>query len=195
MEWAIRFGCIAIGAAIALVALWLHGPSPMSGDFAANVSGAAVGGFISVGLALWISGNERRSARLDAVEFVKEQRKEAIRQSLRHIRTIRDCINDGVKITINNSQNVRSDILSSVSLAKIALQDNNLTDFPLRRAMERTIQLGNSVATTLIHELDKAKLQDANLILPKAIEICEKATLELQDLMDKYADLRAVPAL
>ena len=195
MEWAFRIACLITGGTIVLGLLWFNGPSQISGDFAANVAGATVGGFISVGLALWISEKERQTARADAVSNLQEQRKEAIRQTLRHIRAIRDCVKDGNKITINNCQSVRADIMSSISLARIELQDTNLTDFPLRRSMERSIQIGNATASTLIHEIDEAQLQDANLILPSAAGVCNPAVQELNQLMDEYANLRAFPAI
>ena len=78
----------------------------ISGDFAANVAGATIGGMISVGLALYMFERERRGARLEAARLVTEQRDESVRQALRYIRAIKECIQGGYAFNINNSQRI-----------------------------------------------------------------------------------------
>ena len=187
-------GLVVLGLIMGAIFFWIQGSLVISSDFAANVVGASIGGLISVGLALFIFDRERRDAKADALQKAHEQREEAIRQALRHIRAIRECITGGYGFNINTSQRIRGNILQSSSLARKALEDINLTDFPLRQSIEDAALIGNDTAASLISQLDAANLQDANITLPAAEQICDSAVSSLNQLMDDYKRIRAIPA-
>ncbi|MFM5950981.1 MAG: hypothetical protein ACKOPM_17415 [Novosphingobium sp.] len=195
MEWMRLLGAFALGAGVMFVGFWLKGSVNFSGDFVANVAGAAVGGAISVGLALAMFGYERRIATSDALRLANEQRAEAIRQALRHVRAIRECVRQGRELTINKSQRIRDDINEACYLTRKALEDKNLTDFPLRHAMLSASNVGDDSAARLLASLNDAKLEDANMILPEANVICETAVEKLDELIRNYTELRRAPEI
>jgi Sec7-like guanine-nucleotide exchange factor len=186
---------IAANAPTASLALPPASVSSGSDNILASIIGAAIGGFISVGLAIMMFRHERKVAKNDAKKAAQDQRIESIRQSLRYVRAIRECIANGRRININDSVRILSSIRESSKLSRRALEDINLSDFDLRLAMEDAAKIGFETANNLDHELSQSGLQDANIALNGADAICNSAIDRIRKLEDKYSDLRKVPAL
>jgi hypothetical protein len=195
MSWLERFGCALFGFLLASLLQWSNGHLEVSGDFAANVGGAAIGGMISVGLAVVMFNHERKIAQRDRALDAQTQRSEAIRQSLRHIRAIKECILGAGAITINSFERISTSISKASQLTTAALEDQNLTDFPLRVSMGDAAQIGHTTVAALQSAMAQAGLQDANTPLPAAQEICETAIDSLNQLIANYTEIRKVPAV
>lgn len=195
MLWLERVGFVFCGFLLVSSWQWWNGQLEISGDFAANVGGAAIGGMISVGLAVVMFNHERKIALRDRALDEKSQRSEAIRQSLRHIRAIKECIMGARAVTINSFDRISTSIAQASHLATAALADQNLTDFPLRVSMSDAAQIGHTTQAALQSAMAQAGLQDANTPLPAAQAICETAINSLDQLIIAYTEIRRVPAV
>ena len=141
MRWMERICFAGFGALLMLGGGVAAGSVTLGGDFLANVTGATIGGMISVGLAVMMFTYERKIAAKDAADSARRNWAAAIRESLRHIRAIREAVEAGRGITINNGDQLSEAIAQSAALTKRALEDVNLTDFHLRLAMEEAAKL------------------------------------------------------
>src|SRR5690349_9898025 len=76
MAGAARF--FVAGGVISAAILLALGNIELAGNFAANVAGAAIGGMISIGLAVMMFAHERRVAARDAAALAASQREQTI---------------------------------------------------------------------------------------------------------------------
>ena len=187
-----QVGLVCCGFLLAWLWQWLNGQLEISGEFTANVGGAAIGGMISVGLAVVMFNHERRIALRDRVADAAAQRNESIRQSLRHIRAIKECIIGASVITINSSDRILTTITEASKLTTEALLDRNLTDFPLRLSMKDAAKIGHTTVAEIQAAMAQAALQDANTPLPAAKAITETALIALRKLIADYTAIRQV---
>lgn len=192
-----RIAIVAGSGMAAGGALWFAGPLTISvgGDFVANVAGATIGGLISVGLAVLMFRHERDVAVRDAVALADQQRHAAIRDALRFVRAIRECVEGGHAITINNAERIVGSLTTAVKLTRRALDDPQLTDFPLRLTMEDAAKIGEHVAPTLQYQIQAAGLADANTVLLAAAKTCDPALNSLDELIADYTKIRMHPAI
>ena len=195
MDWKKGTGFTFLGFGLASLWQWINGQLEVSGEFAANVVGATIGGTISVGLAVFMFNRERKIALQDRESEAAAQRSESIRQALRHIRAIKECILGGRAITINSSERILTSIIGASNLATVALSDQNLTDFPLRLSMTDAAQIGHQTAATLQAEMHRAALKDATIPVPAAEEICATAIGSLNRLIADYTAIRQLPSV
>lgn len=195
MNWVERTLWVGVGVLLALVAFWIFGSLTVAGDFAANVSGAAIGGMISVGLAILMYQHERKVSAKDTANSLEHQRSEAIREALRYVRAIRGCIVGGNQITINTSERITRSLNKARELAVRALDDPALTDFSLRLAMEDAATIASDTVARLNHDLQQAALQEANQPAPNALDISDSAIRALDELIAGYTNLRRLPRL
>ena len=195
MIWLERTAFAVGGILLTSLLFWKAGKLAIAGDFAANAGGAAIGGMISVGLAVLMFQHERKIVAKDMAINAAEQRHESIRQSLRHIRAIRECVLGASEVTINSMDRVITSIKGASKLTESALADLNLTDFPLRLSMEDAAKIGHQTAAYLQSAMGAAGLQDATIPLPAAKDICETAIRSLDELMKDYVEIRKVPSI
>jgi hypothetical protein len=195
MKWLERSGFVAVGSALAFGVVAAAGRVTLGGDFLANIAGATIGGTISVGLAVMMFTYQRKIAGKDAEEASKRNWTAAVRESLRYVRAIREAVEAGRGITINNGAKLSAAIAQSAALTKRALQDVNLTDFHLRLAMEEAALIGDQISQTLPGQLSQAGLADANTLLPSANLICDPALRRLDELIADYTRIRNLPVI
>lgn len=194
-RWLDRGVGATVGTSLTFAAGVAHGPVKIGGDFAANIAGATIGGAISVALAIAMFSYQRRVSARDAKVAAERAWDDAIDQSLRHIRAIRDAVQAGKDITLNSCDKISAAILSSSELAKRALNDTNLTDFNLRLAMEEAAQLGHTVSQTLPASLRATPITEANASFLGADTICDPVLRRLEELMAEYKQLRNLPTV
>jgi cytochrome P450 len=149
MRWLERLGFLVSGGGISAAILLALGKIELAGDFAANVAGATIGGMISIGLAIRMFAHERRVAKRDAAALAASRREQAIREALRYVRAIRERVIGATAITINNCDRIITSLKEASAPARRALDDINLTDFPLRLAMADTARIGHQTAESL----------------------------------------------
>jgi len=167
----------------------------LAGDFEANVAGAMIGGMISVSLAILMFRHERQAAKRDAAELARTQRSQAIREALRHVRAIRECVAASQGLTINNSSRLIGSLRKSCELTSKALENSNLTDFPLRLAMSDAVAIGADTAGRLEYDIRNTSLSDANTISLGAASFCGPALTSIDELIDDYTRIRTLPTL
>lgn len=190
-----RAGWFGIGALAMLIAGYAHGNIKFEGDFMANVAGAAIGGAISVGLAVRMFKHERDVAKYDADEANDRNWAAAIREALRYIRAIRETIVAGRAITKNTSNDVTAAIEQAGHLTIRALMDVNLTDFPLRLRMEKAAEHAFQVAKDLRSQIAVASLPNADVPLMAAANTCDPAIEAIDKLIAEYTAIRNAPSL
>lgn len=195
MRWLERLGCLVAGSVISAVILLALGKIEMSGDFAANVAGATIGGMISIGLAVMMFAHERRVAARDAAALAASQREKAIQEALRYVRAIRDSVIGAKAITINNCDRITTSLKDASALAKRALDDVNLTDFPLRLAMADAARIGHQTAESLAHQVQTSGALDANIHIAGTDGTIDHAEAHLTQLIDDYSRLRLLPMI
>lgn len=195
MRWFERLGFLVAGGVISATILLALGKIEMAGDFAANVAGATIGGIISIGLAVMMFAHERRVATRDAVALAASQREQAIQEALRYVRAIRDCVIGAKAITINNCDRITTSLKDASALARRALDDVNLTDFPLRLAMADAARIGHQTAESLAQRVQTSSAQDANIHIAGTDGTIDHAEAHLTQLIDDYTRLRLLPAV
>lgn len=195
MRWLERLGFAFLGVVLAFGAFVATGQCTLGGDILANIAGATIGGFISVGLALTMFNRERHEAAAEAAKRVKSDRAEAIRESLRYVRGIRDVAESMRNITINNSELLSRQMVKSVEKTRRALEDVTATDFHLRLAMEEAAEVGHNLAQSLPAQVNAAGMAEANQPLPNADATCTTAVEQLNKLIADYTRVRALPAI
>jgi hypothetical protein len=150
---------------------------------------------ISIGLAVMMFAHERRVARRIAAALAASQRKQAIQEALRYVRTIRDCVIGAKAITINNCDRITISLKEASALVRRALEDVNLTDFPLRLAMADAARIGYQTAESLGHQVQTSGTQDANIHIAGTDGTIDHADAHLTQLIDDYTRLRQLPAI
>lgn len=195
MVWLGRVGWAAVGALATLAIGFVFGRVEFGGDFVANIAGASIGGGISVGLAIAMFSHQRDVARKDTAKAEARTWAAAIRESLRYIRAIREAVDAGRGITINNGDQLSNAMAQSADLTVRALSDVNLTDFRLRLAMEEAAKIGHQVSQTLPAQLAQAGLTDANTPLMAAANTCDPAIVKLDELIAEYTRIRNLPSI
>lgn len=193
MPWLERSVFAFGGMLVASLFFWRAGKLTISGDFAANAGGAAIGGLISVGLALAMFSHERKVAAKDAFENARRQRDADIQQALRRVRGIRESIEGARVISIRTCARITVSINEAVDRAIRALEDHELTDVPLRFAMEDAAEIGRDAAERLRRTVYSSGLQDANATVSAASIICDTANQKIDNLISEYTSLRAHP--
>ncbi len=194
MLWFERVSIFALGAATTSTIFLFLGRLKIDGEFFGNIAGAAIGGMITVGLALLMFNKERQIAILDSRSTKQASRAEDIRQALRHVRSVRECLIGASGVTINTSERIFRALDKSIELSRRALTDLNLTDFPLRFAIEDAASIGATTSAKLKADLAAANLQEANQALPTAEGDCNLALESIDKLIDSYTQIRkAVP--
>ncbi|MDK2756136.1 MAG: hypothetical protein KYX66_05310 [Blastomonas fulva] len=193
MRWLERLGFLVAGAVISAVILLALGKIEMAGDFAANVAGATIGGMISILLAVMMFAHERRVAARDAAALAASQREQAIQEALRYVRAIRDCVIGAKAITINNCDRITTSLKDASALAKRALDDVNLTDFPLRLAMADAARIGHQTAESLAQQVQSSGALDADIHIAGTDGTIDQAEVRLTQLIDDYSRLRMLP--
>jgi len=186
---------VLVGIFLTIVYGTFSGQVTFEGDFVANVAGATIGGFISVTLAILMFNHERKVAAADAAEKDVQDREESIRQALRHIRGIRESIEVGLSITINNSERTIDEIVYSIRIADQFYHRGESTDIHLRFATMEAIQVGNDVPNRLFTAVSQSGENDANVVVPAADLICRSAIEKIDIIMNDYARIRKYPAL
>lgn len=82
-----------------------------------------------------------------------------------------------------------------MALAKRALDDVNLTDFPLRLAMADAASIGHQTAGSLAQQVQTSGAQDANVHIAGTDGTIDHAETHLSQLIDDYTRLRLLPAI
>lgn len=195
MRWLERLGLIVAGAVISAAILLAWGRIELAGDFAANVAGATIGGILSIGLAVMMFAHERRVAARDAAALAARQREQAIQEALRYVRAIRDCVIGARAITINNCDRITTSLKEASALAKRALDDVNLTDFPLRLAMADAARIGHQTAESLAQQVQTSGVSDANIHIAGTDGTIDHAEAHLTRLIDDYSRMRLLPTI
>lgn len=195
MRWLERLGFLVAGGVISAAILLALGEIELAGDFAANVAGATMGGMISIGLAVMMFAHERRVAARDGAALAASQREQAIQEALRYVRAIRDCVIGAKPITINSCDRITTSLKEASALAKRALDDVNLTDFPLRLAMADAAKIGHQTAESLAQQVQSSGAQEANTHVTGTDGTIDHAEAHLNQLIDDYTRLRLLPAV
>lgn len=195
LKWLQRVGSVIVGVLIATMFFWHRGQVTIGGDFVANVTGAAIGGAISVGLAVAMFQHERGIAEHDRAEVEAANRQEAIRQSLRYIRGIRDCVAATEAITLNNSDRLASNVDEAKDLAFRAAGDANLSDFALKMAMRDAGNIADDFLGRLHFAVHNADVPTADDVITSLAGDRQNAMASLAELINDYTLLRQLPAV
>jgi hypothetical protein len=193
MHWLERAAFTAIGGCLTAVGFWYAGRVNLGdheAEFAANATGAFIGGFISVGLALFMFHHERSEANRTADQTARLQRTNAIMDALRYVRSVRDAVASARPLTINNKTRVVRSINQAVMLTERALGDINLTDVDLRLTMEDAAKIGHEVAQNFNFIVDSCGLDDADQHVLGADGPRDAALSKLDVLKDDYFSRR-----
>lgn len=195
MKWIKRLIWAILGAAASAMIFAWRGGIQFGDEFVANVSGAAVGGVITVGLAMFMFRHERHLAARDASAAEQRNWSAAIREALRHVRAVRECVNDARLISVNE-RDLRADaIVHAARLCNRRLKDHDLTDFPLRHALKAAAKEGYTAATRLRRAVDQGGMSHADEPAPAADQICSEVIEVLDKLIADYTTRRSLPAL
>jgi 5'-3' exonuclease len=138
---------------------------------------------------------ERGVAQRDRAELEAANRQEAIRQSLRYIRGVRDGVAATEAITPNNSQRLMEMIREAKDLAIDVARNVNLSDVALRQSMRDAASIADNYLGRLNYEVLAAHELKGNSVIPDIQGDREAATRALDQLIADYSQLRALPAL
>lgn len=202
MDWFDRIGFAIAGGSFVAVMWMVFGGVTFGGDFAANVAGATIGGFISVGLALYMFNRQQLAsakvlsdqqdlAAANAEYENLKNRAHTITRSLRYIHSIRDAVKAAKTMTAHDGERIINVVGNSGLLVERVLrEDLTLTDFDLRFAMEEAAAAARGIEKTLRIKFDEAKKTGTIRTSPVADMECDACIGALEGISAQYRWIR-----
>lgn len=172
----------ATGAVVAFATVWVIEAHKSFAELFINsdVAGAAIGVILSVGTTVWIT------SRRDAKEW-----KEAIEQSLIHIRSMLDAIDMAKSITADTAREISDQLNAAAQRLVAATSDSSITDTFLRTANSRALNRYFWVKKEVhwgIGILRGTHQPDPNI--PPLSTVLSKLHTELEQIANEYRERR-----